>query len=109
MKGTIRIAIRRGERENRSASRVQTFEIQSEGEMTPLEALDHIFYGADATLAYRRYRCGRKLCRSCEVKLDGKVVRGCAVLLRPGGSYVLEPARPEALIRDLVCDFDTPA
>lgn len=108
MKGKIRITIRRGGQEGDSF-RMQTFEIPRETEMTVLEALDYIFYRLDATLAYRRYRCGRKLCRSCEVKLDGRVVRGCAVLLRPSGSYTLEPARPEALIRDLVCDFDSPA
>jgi succinate dehydrogenase/fumarate reductase-like Fe-S protein len=76
--------------------------------MTVLEALGYVFHRLDATPACRRHRCGRKLCRSCEVKLDGKVVRGCAVLLRPGGSYNLEPARPEALIRDWVCAFDSP-
>jgi succinate dehydrogenase/fumarate reductase-like Fe-S protein len=109
MKGTIRITIRREDRGKRLPSKSQTYEIQTEDEMTVLEALDHIYYRLDATLAHRRYRCGRKLCRSCEVKVDGKTVRGCAVLLRPGGSYTLEPARPEALIRDLVCDFDSPA
>lgn len=108
MNGTIRITIRREDREKSSPSGIQTYEIRRDDKMTVLEALDYIFYRLDATLAYRRYRCGRKLCRSCEVRLDGKVVRGCAVLLRPGESYTLEPARPEALIRDLVCDFDSP-
>ena len=108
MKGTIRITIRREDRGKSFPSKLQTYEILTDGEMTVLEALDHIFYWLDATLAYRRYRCGRKLCRSCEVKIDGKVVRGCAVLLRPGESYTFEPARPEALIRDLVCDFVSP-
>ncbi len=109
MKGTIRLTIRREDRKKGFPPAFQTYEIRTECEMTVLEALNHIFYQVDATVAYRRYRCGRKLCRSCEVKLDGKVVRGCGVLLRPGGSYTLEPARPEALIRDLVCDFDSPS
>ena len=109
MKGTIRMTIRREDPGKSYPPGFQTYEIRSENEIAVLEALDYIFYRLDATLAYRRYRCGRKLCRSCEVKLDGKVVRGCAVLLRPGEGYTLEPARPEALIRDLVCDFDSPA
>jgi len=108
MSGTIRITIRREDREKGFPLKLQTYEIRTDREMTVLESLNHIFYRLDATLAHRRYRCGRKLCRSCEIKLDGKVVRGCAVLLRPGESYLLEPARPEALIRDLVCDFDPP-
>ena len=109
MSGTIRITISRAEREKNFLPWRRTYEIEADGEITILDALNYIFYRLDATLAYRRYRCGRKLCRSCEMKLDGKVVRGCAVLLRPGGSYILEPARPEALIRDLVCDFDLPS
>ena len=108
MKGTIRITIRREDRKKGFPPKFQTYEIRAESEMTVLDALDYIFYQLDATLAYRRYRCGRKLCRSCEVKLDGKVVRGCGVLLHPGESYTFEPARPMALIRDLVCDFDSP-
>lgn len=108
MKGTILVTILREDRKKGFPPKFQTYEIRTESEMTVLEALNYIFYHVDATLAYRRYRCGRKLCRSCEVKVDGKVVRGCGVLLRPGESYTLEPARPEALIRDLVCDFDFP-
>ena len=108
MSGTIRITIRREDRGKSPLARFQVYEVRADGEMTVLDALNYIFYRLDPTLAYRRYRCGRNLCRSCEVKLDGKAVRGCAVLLRPGESYTLEPARPEALIRDLVCDFDAP-
>jgi succinate dehydrogenase/fumarate reductase-like Fe-S protein len=108
MKGIIRISIRRADSAQNLAPHFITYEIKADEEMTVLDALNSIFYGLDSTLAYRRYRCGRRLCRSCEVKLDGKVIRGCATLLRPGEKYTLEPARPEALIRDLVCDFDLP-
>jgi succinate dehydrogenase/fumarate reductase-like Fe-S protein len=109
LKKIIRISIRRGGPAKNPGPQSTTYEIEAEGEMTVLDALNSLYYGVDPTLAFRRYRCGRRLCRSCEVKLNGKVVRGCATLLRPGGIYTLEPARPEALIRDLVCDFDLPA
>ncbi len=108
MKGTIRVSSRRADPAKNPGPQFSTYEVEAEGEITVLDVLNFIFYGLDSTLAYRRYRCGRRLCRSCEVKLDGKVVRGCATLLRPGGIYTLEPARPESLIRDLVCDFDPP-
>lgn len=108
MKGKIRISIRREDPYRRLSPQLKTYEIETDGPMAILEVLNAIFYGKDPTLAYRRYRCGRRLCRSCEVKLDGKVVRGCATLLRPGENHILEAARPEAVIRDLVCDFDRP-
>jgi len=106
MEKVIRVSIRRERTVTREAPRVQVYEVEANGEMTILEILGKIYEQVDATVAYRRYRCGRRICRSCEVKLDGRVVRGCATLLRPGESYLLEPARPSSLIRDLVFEFD---
>jgi len=101
----IRVTIRRGDPLGGGAPRDQVYEIQADRQMTVLEILQEIHSRLDPTLAYRRYRCGRRLCRSCEVKVDGKIVRGCATLLLPGRTYRLEPARPETLIRDLVFSF----
>ena len=106
MEKIIRVSIRR---ENPSAGKppaVQVYEVEAGGEMTILEILHKIYRDQDPTIAYRRYRCGRRICRSCEVKLDGRIVRGCATLLKPGETYRLEPAHPSSLIRDLVFEFD---
>jgi len=108
MKGKIRVTVRRQDPSSGVSPQMQSYEIETDGPMAVLEVLNAIFYGKDPSLSYRRYRCGRRLCRSCEVKVDGKVVRGCATLLRPGETYVLEPARSDTLIRDLVFDFDAP-
>ena len=102
----IKISIRRGDPLGGVAPHDQVYEIRADRQMTVLEILQEIYSRLDPTLAYRRYRCGRRLCRSCEVKVDGKIVRGCATLLHPGNHYRIEPARPEALIRDLVFDFE---
>ena len=106
MNGAIKISIGRKDPSIGNAVRYQDYEIQTDRGMTILEALQEIYLTSDPTLAFRHYRCGRRLCRSCEVKLDGKVVRGCATLLHPGRTYRIEAARPEAVIRDLVFDFD---
>ena len=108
MSGTIKISIGRKDPFISNAVHYQDYEIQTGREMTVMEALQEIFLCHDPTLAFRHYRCGRRLCRSCEVKLDGKIVRGCATLLHPGRTYRIEAARPEAVIRDLVFDFDAP-
>jgi succinate dehydrogenase/fumarate reductase-like Fe-S protein len=105
MEEIIQVSIpRRGPASGKAIS-VQIYEVGANREMTILEILQKIYQQLDPTLAYRRYRCGRRICRSCEVKLDGKIVRGCATLLHPGNTYCLEPAHPEAVIRDLVFDF----
>jgi len=101
----IQISILRGNPEMAKASYAQVYEVEAEREMTILEVLHKIYYHHDPTLAFRRYRCGRRICRSCEVRLDGKVVRGCATLLSPGRNYSLEPAHSISLIRDLVFEF----
>ena len=105
MGGLIRVSIHRGDRLSGPGPHLRTYEVKTEREMTVLEILQEVYFHQDSTLAYRRYRCGRRLCRSCEVKLDGKIVRGCATLLHPGKTYLVEPAHPDSLIRDLVCDF----
>jgi len=106
MEKIIRVSIRCENPSTPKAPSVQNYEVEASGEMTILEILHKIYQQLDPNIAYRRYRCGRRICRSCEVKLDGKIVRGCATLLRPGESYRLEPARPSSLIRDLVFEFD---
>ena len=106
MEKVICVSIRRENLAPGQASHQQVYEVAAEGEMTVLEILHKIYQQLDPTLAYRRYRCGRRICRSCEVKLDGKIVRGCATLLSPGKTYLLEPAHPSFLIRDLVFEFD---
>jgi succinate dehydrogenase/fumarate reductase-like Fe-S protein len=106
MEKVIRVSIRREGTATGKTPRVQIYEVETKGGMTILEILEKIYQQMDATIAYRRYRCGRRICRSCEVKLDGRIVRGCATLLSPGESYLLEPARPSSLIRDLVFEFD---
>jgi succinate dehydrogenase/fumarate reductase-like Fe-S protein len=107
MADLIRVSIRREDPLGGQISHLRTYEVETKRDMTVLEILQEIYSRLDPTLAYRRYRCGRRLCRSCEVKLDGKIVRGCATLLHPGKTYLIEPAQPGSLIRDLVFDFDT--
>jgi fumarate reductase iron-sulfur subunit len=104
----IRLSIRRSNPGFGEPPYDSIYEMEADRDMTILEILNQIYNHMDPTLAYRRYRCGRRLCRSCEVKLDGKTVRGCDTLLTPGKSYRLEPARTTSLIRDLVFTFDSP-
>jgi succinate dehydrogenase/fumarate reductase-like Fe-S protein len=106
MEKIIRVTILRENPVIGKGSYPQVYDVQADWDMTVLEILHKIYFHLDSTLAYRRYRCGRRICRSCEIKLDGKIVRGCATLLSPGKIYLLEPAHSSSLIRDLVFEFD---
>ncbi len=106
MIGVIRVSVRREDPLAGRNLQDQVYEVRTDRDMTILEVLQEIYQHLDPTLAFRSYRCGRRLCRSCEVNLDGKTVRGCATLLHPGKTYRLEAARQGSVIRDLVFDFD---
>jgi succinate dehydrogenase/fumarate reductase-like Fe-S protein len=107
MEEVIRVTLRRENPPSGQGPQYRIYEVETDRDMTVLEVLREIHHRLDPSLAYRRYKCGRRLCRSCEVRLDGKIVRGCATLLHPGKTYLLEPAHPETLIRDLVFAFDS--
>ena len=106
MEKIIRVSILRENPATGESPFRQLYEVEADGEMTILEILRTLSHQLAPAVAYRRYRCGRRICRSCEVRLDGKIVRGCATLLKPGATYMLDPARPSSLIRDLVFEFD---
>ena len=106
MIGAIRVSVRREDPLAGRNLQDQVYEVRTDRDMTILEVLQEIYQRLDPTLAFRSYRCGRRLCRSCEVNLNGRTVRGCATLLHPGKTYRLEAARQGSVIRDLVFDFD---
>jgi len=102
----ICLSIRRNDPSSGQPPIFQEYRLETERDMTVLEILHEIFKAHDGTLAFRAYRCGRRICRSCEVQVNGRIVRGCATLLRRGETYQIEPAHDESLIRDLVFSFD---
>jgi succinate dehydrogenase/fumarate reductase-like Fe-S protein len=77
-------------------------------ERTPsvLEALRRIYESHDPTLAFRNYHCGRGVCASCMVMLNGRAVKGCETLLDPARENVLEPLKGRRVIRDLVVEME---
>jgi len=86
------------------AQRIDTFEIPYAKSMTVLSMLRYINEHIDPTLAFRDYRCGRGVCNTCRVRVNGKVRRTCETPIKPGEKILLEPA-PGPIIKDLVIDF----
>jgi succinate dehydrogenase/fumarate reductase-like Fe-S protein len=70
-----------------------------------LSAIKYIRDNLDETLAFRDYCCGCGWCTSCLMIVDGKGMRTCSKLLKPGESHVIEPMRGFPIIKDLVVDF----
>ena len=78
----------------------ETFEVPYEQRHSVLTLLHYVYEELDSTLGYRNYTCGRGLCNSCQVNIDGKVRKGCATPVPAGAELKLRPANGE-IIRDL--------
>ncbi len=73
--------------------------------LTLLAAIRRIYETLDPSLGFRNYFCGRGLCSSCLMMVDGKSKHSCHVLLEPGREYLVEPLKDYPVIRDLVVDY----
>lgn len=78
----------------------EVFEVPYERRHSVLTLLHYIYETFDPTLGYRPYTCGRGLCNSCQVNVDGKVRKGCAMPIAPGSEIHLGPCNKD-VIRDL--------
>ena len=68
--------------------------------------LREIYERQDPTLAFRNQQCGRGICGSCRIKVgvNGRIMKGCTIPLKPGDHVVIEPSHREKVIRDLVVE-----
>ncbi|HWQ43597.1 MAG TPA: 2Fe-2S iron-sulfur cluster-binding protein [Desulfosporosinus sp.] len=73
--------------------------------LTLLMAIKRIYETIDPTLGFRNYFCGRGLCGSCLMTVDGRVKKSCHVILEADREYLVEPLKNYPVIRDLVVQF----
>ena len=84
--------------------RYQVYRVPTEEPISAM-ILMRLIHEIDPTFACRTPMCFKGVCGSCFVRLNGKNVRGCAVLVQPGEEATLEPHSAYELIRDVVVDF----
>ena len=81
------------------------YEIKWKEGLLLLNALQYIRDNIDETLAFRDYCCGCSWCMSCLMMVNGKGIRTCSRLLKPGERLLIEPLKGRPVIKDLVVDF----
>ena len=79
----------------------QYFEVPYEHRHSVLTVLNYIYQNQDPTLCFRHYQCGRGICNSCRMSINGKPRKACATVVPPGTHLVLKPYN-EVLVTDLV-------
>lgn len=62
----------------------------------------------EPSFACRTSNCFKGLCGSCLIRVNGKDVLGCTMLVRPGEEIRVEPHSGFAVIKDTVVDFSRP-
>ncbi len=77
------------------------FEVPYDHRHSVLTVLNYIYQNQDPTLGFRHYFCGRGLCNSCRMFINGKPRKACATVVPPGTHLVLKPYN-EILVTDLV-------
>jgi succinate dehydrogenase / fumarate reductase iron-sulfur subunit len=84
--------------------RIDTFAVPHAKAMTILSMLRYVNEHLDPSVAFRDFRCGRGVCNTCLVRVNGKAKRMCETPVQPGVDILIEPTAG-VVIKDLVVDF----
>ena len=104
MKATI--TIRRYQPEKREDPYYEDFEVDVEPTDRVLDALNHIKWHIDGTLAMRR-SCQHGICGSDAMRINGRNRLACKTLMEEVGDEVtIEPLMGFEVLKDLIVDFD---
>lgn len=102
MNPLVTISVKRSEPSG--TEEFQSYQIPFFNRMTLLVALRHIRENLDGTLGFRNYHCGRGVCTTCIVNVDGRVERACCFPLEEEKSYKVSPAN-DRVIKDLCVEL----
>ncbi|MFL5767631.1 MAG: succinate dehydrogenase iron-sulfur subunit [Actinomycetota bacterium] len=106
-KVSIAVRVRRYNPEVREESWWDEWEISMEPNDRLLDALHHIKWYEDGTLALRR-SCAHGICGSDAMLINGRNALACKVLVKDVAPKVsVEPIRGLRVLKDLIVDMDT--
>jgi succinate dehydrogenase / fumarate reductase iron-sulfur subunit len=106
--GPIRARAYRFDPSGDGTSRFQEYEVSCDAPVSVMALLAKI-HEQDPSFACRTSMCFHGTCGSCWVRVNGKNVRGCMQVVRPGETLTIEPHSGYKALRDVVVDFASPA
>lgn len=83
----------------------QQFQVPYSEGLLLLTAIKYVRENLEESLAFRDYCCGCSWCMSCLMTVNGKGMRTCSKVLRPGEHLLVEPMKGYPIVKDLVVDF----
>lgn len=84
--------------------RLQDYYIESEGPLSVLQAIRHIYHETDGTLSFRNTDCRRGVCGICSMMVNGRRKLTCMCLATD--RMKVEPPPNRTIIKDLVFETD---
>jgi hypothetical protein len=87
--------------------RLQEFRLPAEAPLSVMSIMARV-HDTDPSFACRTSMCYHGTCGSCWVRVNGKNVKGCMALVKPGETVTIEPHSGYRLLRDVVVDFASP-
>ena len=100
----LRLKLYRFNPEQDTAPRLQEYEIETNGPVSVLQAIRHIYHTTDPTLAFRNSDCRRGVCGICSMMMNGKRALTCMHVARSG--MIVAPPPNRRVIKDLVFETD---
>jgi len=82
----------------------QTYRVALDEPISVFDLLHRIYTESDPTLAFRTQQCNQGICNVCRMKVNGKAVRACQTMVRPGESLTISALTDDGRIRDLVIE-----
>ncbi len=87
--------------------RFQEYDIATDAPVSVMALMAKI-HEQDPSFACRTSMCFHGTCGSCWVRVDGKNVKGCMQIVKPGQAVTIEPHPGYRVLRDVVVDFSSP-
>ena len=104
---SIRARVYRFDPAKDAAGRFQEYDLACDAPISVMALMAKI-HEQDPSFACRTSMCFHGTCGSCWVRVDGRNVKGCMQMVKPGQTVTIEPHRGYKVLRDVVVDFASP-
>jgi len=86
------------------SSKLQSYAIKTDGPVSVLQAIRHVYHNVDGTLSFRNSDCRRGVCGICSMMINGRRQLTCMCLAKDG--MTIEPPPNKTIVKDLVFETD---
>jgi len=86
------------------SSKLQSYTIKTDGPVSVLQAIRHVYHNVDGTLSFRNSDCRRGVCGICSMMINGRRQLTCMCLAKDG--MTVEPPPNRTIVKDLVFETD---